>query len=227
MHAHVARLRAACGRLAWLGLSVGLAGLGGCSTATIERAPAMIEGIVRGKDVVAPGKARPDEVRVIRPDGGEMRPLPRQLRAQDEVRTGSTSAVMLEFADGTRVQVQPNTHVIISSVLLRLGQILVEARGRFRAQTDYHEFATKGTRYRITAAANCVAVDVAEGAVEMNSRTSSWMPVAVAVGNRASAQGQGAPSRSRLDPREVKEINDAFQTFSDLFDIIMLMRPTF
>jgi hypothetical protein len=187
------------------------------------RPHAALSEALRGDDPVRVSKLRPDELVVTRPGVGVLTPPPKNLQRGDIVQTGSTTSVLLCFADGTRVLVRPDTRVIISSVILerivnKISEILVDARGRFRAETPLVTAGVEGTRYRLRLESEgWEMLDTAEGTVVLYPKQGGRDPVRVHEGTGAMLQEADSPRLRTLSEEERETLNRAFK--SPLFDV--------
>jgi ferric-dicitrate binding protein FerR (iron transport regulator) len=148
------------------------------------------------------------------------------LQPGDELRTDAVSRALLRFADGSEVIVEPGTIVTISSLALKIGQILASARRAFRVQTAYVTAGVEGTKYQLGVdGTGQVSLAVAEGAARLSSNTAAWGDVPVRVGERALARGRELPRKEALSREELERIRRAFEVFDTFFRLFLIDAP--
>ena len=139
------------------------------------------------------------------------------LEPGDEIRTDAQSTVVLTFAEGARVYVQPNTHVRLGSIFVFIGEVLVKARGLFKVKTEYAKAASEGTEYLVRVDPDAqVRVVVAEDRVALTSNTAQWAKTWLAVGQSATIVGPDLLEVGRASSGEVEQIRTRIRNLDAL-----------
>ena len=112
-----------------------VSGCAGITLNVVQNGQLVDSGTIAGVDVIRKGvRSQPKHNMSLEPG--------------DEVQTSAQSTVVLSFADGARVYVQPNTHVRLGSIFVFIGEVLVKVKGYFAVQTEYATAGSEGTEYR-------------------------------------------------------------------------------
>lgn len=195
-----------CCRLA--ALLVLAPGLGGCASTTLNvvQNGQLIEGsAIAGVDVVHRGVRMQPQHRMA-------------LEVGDEIETDAQSTVVLGFADGARVYVQPATHVRLGSIFVFFGEVLVKVKGYFKVQTEYATAASEGTEYLVRVdPEQRVRVVAAEDSVGLTSNSGRWTRTSLAVGRAASIVGAGL---LEVGPANAGEVEQIRRRISDLDKLV-------
>jgi hypothetical protein len=139
------------------------------------------------------------------------------LEPGDEIRTDAQSTVVLTFAEGARVYVQPNTHVRLGSIFVFIGEVLVKARGLFKVKTEYATAASEGTEYLVRVDPDAqVRVVVAEDRVALTSNTARWAKTWLGVGQSATIVGPDLLEVGRASSGEVEQIRTRIRNLDAL-----------
>ena len=129
------------------------------------------------------------------------------LEPGDEVETDAQSTVVLSYADGARVYVEPGTRVRLGSIFVYFGEVLVKVKGYFKVQTEYATAASEGTEYLVRVEPEQrVTVIVADDRVGLTSNTGRWTRTSLAPGQVAWVAGPALIDVGRANPAEVERI---------------------
>lgn len=139
------------------------------------------------------------------------------LEAGDEIRTDARSTVVITYAEGARVYVQPNTHVRLGSIFVFLGEVLVKAKGLFKVKTEYATAASEGTEYLVRVDPDRRArVVVAEDRVALSSNSGRWTKTSLGVGQAAWVVGPDVLELGRASAGEVEQIRTRIRDLDKL-----------
>jgi len=139
------------------------------------------------------------------------------LETGDEIRADALSTVVLTFAEGARVYVQPNTHVRLGSIFVFIGEVLVKARGLFKVKTEYATAASEGTEYLVRVDPEArVRVVVAEDRVALTSNAGQWPRASLGVGQAAALVGPNLLEVGRAGIGEVEQIRSRISDLDKL-----------
>ncbi len=140
------------------------------------------------------------------------------LKAGDEIRTDAQSTVVITYAEGARVYVQPNTHLRLGSIFVFIGEVLVKAKGLFKVQTEYATAASEGTEYLVRVEPETrVRVVVAEDRVGCTSNIGRWAKISLGVGQGAWFVG---PDVLELEPASIGEVEQIRTRIRDLDQLV-------
>ncbi|WP_313952548.1 FecR family protein [Accumulibacter sp.] len=184
----------------WLRLASALLfclAVGGCAGITlnvVQNGQLVDSGTIAGVDVIRKG---------VRSQAKHNMPL----EAGDEVQTNAQSTVVLSFADGARVYVQPNTHVRLGSIFVFIGEVLVKVKGYFAVQTEYATAGSEGTEYLVRVdPEQRVRVVVAEDRVGVTSNSGRWTRTSIGAGQAAWLAGPNLVEVGQVSYAEVEDI---------------------
>ena len=146
------------------------------------------------------------------------------LQPGDEIRTDSTTTVVIRFPSKAEAILKPGTHVQLASLELIFGQVLIildNVKGFFEVKTKDVTAGASSTEYFVGRDGNGrVLVTVLEGRVELKSPMARWAPVALTPGQQAAVPSGEAPRVRTLSQQEINAL------LSEANRLERLIRPT-
>jgi len=120
--------------------------------------------------------------------------LSMSLKEGDEIKTPPGVTALIRYGNGSEVTMLPESHIRLDSVWVWIGKVIIHAKGKFKAKTEYVDAGTESTRFIVSVDEGSQStVTMIEGSVTLTSKDGSWPPTPLRAGHEARSFGRQRP----------------------------------